>query len=221
MPPDTIPRRRYLDTIPGAARGPGCEPDPPQALPAPPVRTAPVAPSVSGDGAEYGPSFLTAVNSTVGRREAAVQRLLYDCMTSRAMCWIAGGKAAQGGAASPGQMCQFETQWLAIDKGLTRTLSICPANGSTLCRTADRRAIALDMRFERKPNPRRAGVERLEGHSACNCYRPPFLFSQSAACGAVSLRPGKAMELHRHADGERLVVEPHWLAPRRGACLST
>src|SRR6202023_1110330 len=35
-----------------------------------------------------------------------------------AMRWIAGGKAAQGSAASPSQMGRFEAQWLAGGKNL-------------------------------------------------------------------------------------------------------
>ena len=43
------------------------------------------------------------------------ERLRHD----PAMRWIVGGKAAQGGAASPSQMGRFETQWLAAEANLS------------------------------------------------------------------------------------------------------
>ena len=36
-----------------------------------------------------------------------------------AMCWIVGGKAALGAAASPSQMGRFETRWLMADENLS------------------------------------------------------------------------------------------------------
>ena len=80
-----------------------------------------------------------------------------------AMRWIVGGKAAQGSAASPSQMGRFETRWLAA-----------PANFSSLLyrlvwlldRPCARPPPAERHRprhgFEREPDPRRAGDERLE-----------------------------------------------------------
>jgi hypothetical protein len=56
-----------------------------------------------------------------------------------AMRWIVGGRAAAGAAASPSQMGRFETRWLTAEKNLL-ALTICPADGSTVCMAAGRRA---------------------------------------------------------------------------------
>src|SRR5438132_12004656 len=43
------------------------------------------------------------------------ERLRHD----PAICWIVGGTAAHGNAASPSQMGRFETQWLAAPANLS------------------------------------------------------------------------------------------------------
>src|SRR5258706_13550002 len=43
------------------------------------------------------------------------ERLRHD----PAICWIVGGTAAHGNAASPSQMGRFETQWLAAPPNLS------------------------------------------------------------------------------------------------------
>jgi hypothetical protein len=54
------------------------------------------------------------------------ERLRHD----PAMRWIVGGKAAHSDAASPSQMCRFETQWLARTASGT---AITPAPAITRC----------------------------------------------------------------------------------------
>ena len=86
------------------------------------------------------------------------ERLRHD----PAMRWIVGGKAAQGRAASPSQMGRFETQWLAAPAE--------PLCSCRLVRPVDRpRAWPPPAErhrarhgFEREPDPRRAGEQRLE-----------------------------------------------------------
>ena len=86
------------------------------------------------------------------------ERLRHD----PAMRWIVGGKAAQGRAASPSQMGRLETQWLATDKNLS---ALADLSGQWIDRVHDRRpprGIVLDMDSSVKPDPRRAGEQRLE-----------------------------------------------------------
>ena len=78
-----------------------------------------------------------------------------------AMRWIAGGKAAQGSAASPSQMGRFEAQWLAADKNL---LALADLSGQWIDRVHARRpprGIVLDMDSSVSPT-RGEPDERLE-----------------------------------------------------------
>ena len=86
------------------------------------------------------------------------ERLRHD----PAMRWIVGGQAAQGRAASPSQMGRFETQWLAAPANLS---ALSDLSGQWIDIVHGRRppkGIVLDMDFEREPNARRAGGQRVE-----------------------------------------------------------
>src|SRR5262245_10270136 len=100
------------------------------------------------------------------------------------MRWIVGGKAAQSSAASPSQMGRFETQWLAT-----------PKNFAAL---ADLSGQWIDLVHGRRP-PR-----GKNGHNACTCYHPLFVFNQFGDLERCALRAG-----HVHsADGWDDVLKP-------------
>ena len=86
------------------------------------------------------------------------ERLRHD----PAMRWIVGGKAAQGRAASPSQMGRFETQWLAAPANLS---ALSDLSGQWIDIVHGRRPPKRHRArhgFEREPDARRAGDERLE-----------------------------------------------------------
>src|SRR5947208_591842 len=72
-------------------------------------------------------------------------------------CARLSAKAAQGSAASPSQMGRFEAQWLAADKNL---LALADLSGQWIDRV--RREASCSHGFERQPDSRRTGDERLE-----------------------------------------------------------
>jgi hypothetical protein len=69
------------------------------------------------------------------------ERLRHD----PAMCWIVGGKAASGRAASASQMGRFETRWLTVESNLS---ALSDLSGQWIDRVQARRlprSIVLDM----------------------------------------------------------------------------
>ena len=86
------------------------------------------------------------------------ERLRHD----PAMRWIVGGKAAQGCAASPSQMGRFETHWLAAAVNLS-ALADLPGRWIDSCAWPQAASWHRARHgFEREPDPRRTGDERLE-----------------------------------------------------------
>ena len=84
------------------------------------------------------------------------QRLRHD----PAMQWIVGGKAVSDCAASPSQMGRFETKWLAAEKNLSALADLSGQWIDTVhARRPPRRA---RYGFEREPDARRTGEQRLE-----------------------------------------------------------
>src|SRR5262249_36817482 len=58
--------------------------------------------------------------------------------------------------------------------------------------------------FEREPDPWRAGDEAWNGHYACTCYHPLFVFNQFGDLERCALRPGNV----HSADGWDGVLKP-------------
>src|SRR5262249_43275086 len=95
-----------------------------------------------------------------------------------AMRWIVGGKAAQGRAASPSQMGRFETQWLAAPENLS---AIADLSGQWIDLVHGRRpprSIVLDMDSSVSPTHGEQEMSLWNGHYACTCYHPLFVFNQ-------------------------------------------
>jgi Transposase DDE domain group 1 len=128
------------------------------------------------------------------------QRLRHD----PAMQWIVGGKAASDCAASPSQMGRFETKWLAAEKNLS---VLADLSGQRIDRVHDRRpprGIVLDMDSSVSPTHGEQEMSAWNGHFACTCYHPLFVFNQFGDLERCALRPGN---IHS-ADGWEAVLKP-------------
>src|SRR5262245_60824695 len=114
------------------------------------------------------------------------ERLRHDL----AMRWIVGGKAAQRSAASPSQMGRFETQWLAAPKNIA---ALADLSGQWIDLVHGRRpprGIVLDMDSSVSPTHGEQEKSVWNGHYACTCYHPLFVFNQFGDLERCALRPG-------------------------------
>jgi hypothetical protein len=128
------------------------------------------------------------------------ERLRHD----PAMRWIVGGKAAQGRAASPSQMGRFETRWLTVEKNL---LALTDLSGRWIDIVHGRRTprgIVLDMDSSVSPTHGEQEDTVWNGHYACTCYHPLFVFNQFGDLERSALRPGNV----HSADGWGDVLKP-------------
>ena len=128
------------------------------------------------------------------------ERLRHD----PAMRWIVGGKAAQGSAASPSQMGRFETQWLAAPANFS---SLTDLSGYWIDLVHGRRpprGIVLDTDSSVSPTHGEQEMIIWNGHYACTCYHPLFVFNQFGDLERSALRPGNV----HSADGWDGVLKP-------------
>jgi hypothetical protein len=128
------------------------------------------------------------------------ERLRHD----PAMRWIVGGKAVQGSAASPSQMGRFETKWLTASNNL---LALADLSGEWIDGVHGRRpprGIVLDMGSSVSPTHGDQEMSVWNGHFACTCYHPLFLFNQFGDLERCELRPGNV----HSADGWQDVLAP-------------
>ena len=128
------------------------------------------------------------------------ERLRHD----PAMCWIVGGKATSGVAASPSQMGRFETKWLAASDNLSALVEL---SGQWIDRVHGRRpprGIVLDMDSSVSPTHGEQEGSVWNGHYECTCYHPLFLFNQFGDLERSELRPGNV----HSADGWDAVLKP-------------
>jgi hypothetical protein len=121
-----------------------------------------------------------------------------------AMRWIVGGRAATKQAASTSQMGRFETEWLANDENFT---VLADLSGQWIDRVHSRRplnGIVLDMDSSVSPTYGDQEGTAYNGHFACTCYHPLFVFNQFGDLERCALRPGNV----HSADGWRPTLEP-------------
>ena len=128
------------------------------------------------------------------------ERLRHD----PAMRWIVGGKAAQGSAASPSQMGRFETQWLAAPKNLAALADLSGQWVDLVHGRRPPRGIVLDMDSSVSPTHGEQEMSVWNGHYACTCYHPLFVFNQFGDLERCALRPGNV----HSADGWKEVLDP-------------
>jgi hypothetical protein len=121
-----------------------------------------------------------------------------------AMRWIVGGKAVIRDAASTSQMGRFETEWLASDENLA---ALADLSGRWVDRVHSRhppKGVVLDMDSSVSPTYGDQEGTAYNGHFACTCYHPLFVFNQFGDLERCALRPGNV----HSADGWQDVLEP-------------
>jgi Transposase DDE domain group 1 len=128
------------------------------------------------------------------------ERLRHD----PAMRWIVGGKAAHSGAASPSQMGRFETQWLAAPANLSALADLSGQWVELVHSRRPPRGIVLDMDSSVSPTHGEQEVSVWNGHYACTCYHPLFVFNQFGDLERCALRAGNV----HSADGWNRVLKP-------------
>src|SRR5882757_5820545 len=130
------------------------------------------------------------------------ERLRHD----PAMRWIVGGKAVSGCAASASQMGRFETRWLASEKNLSALVDL---SGQWIDKVHGRRpprGVVLDMDSSVSPTHGEQEMSVWNGHYACTCYHPLFVFNQFGDLERCALRPGNVHSADGWDDVLKLVV---------------
>src|SRR6476660_6276477 len=121
-----------------------------------------------------------------------------------AMRWIVGGKAALGCAASASKMGRFETRWLTAEKNRS---TLADLSGQWIDRVHARRpprGVVLDMDSSVSPTHGEQEMSVWNGHYACTCCHPLFVFNQFGDLERSALRPGNV----HGADGWHDVLDP-------------
>ena len=121
-----------------------------------------------------------------------------------AMRWIVVGRAVARAAASASQMGRFETEFLAADENLA---ALADLSGQWIDRAPARhppKAVVLDMDSSVSPTHGDQEGTAYNGHFACTCYHPLFVFNQFGDLERSALRPGNV----HSAVGWRSVLEP-------------
>ncbi len=121
-----------------------------------------------------------------------------------AMRWIVGGRAVMDHAASTSQMARFETGAMTSAENLT---ALADLSGRWIDRVQARRArTALVLDIDSSVSPTYGAQEgtAYNGHFACTCYHPLFVFNQDGDLERCALRPGNVHSAH----GWREVLDP-------------
>ena len=107
-------------------------------------------------------------------------------------------------AASTSQMGRFETAWLTSDANLA---ALTDLSGAWIDRVHARRpptVIVLDMDSSVSETHGAQEGSAYNGHFACTCYHPLFVFNQFGDLERCTLRPGNV----HSADGWKDVLAP-------------
>ena len=111
-------------------------------------------------------------------------------------------KGLDGMAASSSQIGRFETAWLASEENLA---ALTDLSGAWVDRArSGSKTIVLDIDSSVSPTHGEQEGSSYNGHFACTCYHPLFVFNQFGDLERCVLRPG-----HVHsAEGWRELLEP-------------
>lgn len=121
-----------------------------------------------------------------------------------AMRWIIGGRAVLDHAASTSQMGRFETGAMTSAANLT---ALPDLSGQWIDRVQARRGrttLVLDIDSSVSPTYGAQEGTAYNGHFACTCYHPLFVFNQDGDLERCALRPGNVHSAH----GWREVLDP-------------
>ena len=121
-----------------------------------------------------------------------------------AMRWVVGDRAISGSAASASQMGRFETKWLSRSENLTVLADLPGQWIDKVRRRRGPKTIILDMDSSESPTYGEQKGSAYNGHFACTCYHPLFVFNQFGDVERCVLRPGNV----HSADGWRAQLEP-------------
>jgi hypothetical protein len=121
-----------------------------------------------------------------------------------AMRWVVGGRAISGSAASASQMGRFETKWLSRPENRTALADLPGQWIDKVHRRRKPKTIVLDMDSSESPTYGEQEGSAYNGHFACTCYHPLFVFNQFGDVERCVLRPGNV----HSADGWRALLEP-------------
>ena len=120
------------------------------------------------------------------------------------MRWVVGGRAVAKQAASTSQMGRFETEFLAADENLAALVDLSGQWIDLVHAQHPPKAIVLAMDSSVSPTHGDQEGTAYNGHFACTCYHPLFVFNQFGDLERCGLRPGNV----HSADGWRSVLEP-------------
>ena len=121
-----------------------------------------------------------------------------------AMRWVVGDRAISGSAASSSQMGRFETKWLSQPENLT---VLADLSGQWIDKVRRRRTpkiVILDMDSSESPTYGEQEGSAYNGHFACTCYHPLFVFNQFGDVERCALRPGNV----HSAEDWRALLQP-------------
>jgi hypothetical protein len=121
-----------------------------------------------------------------------------------AMRWIVGGRAVTEHAASTRQMGRFETSAMTTP---TNRTALADLSGRWIDRARARRArtvLVLDIDSSVSPTYGAQEGTAYNGHFACTCYHPLFVFNQDGDLERCALRAGNVHSAH----GWRDVLDP-------------
>jgi Transposase DDE domain group 1 len=121
-----------------------------------------------------------------------------------AMRWVVGDRAISGSAALASQMGRFETRWLSRPENLAALADLPGQWIDKVRRRRGPKAIILDMDSSESPTYGEQEGSAYNGHFACTCYHPLFVFNQFGDVERCALRPGNV----HSADGWRALLEP-------------
>ena len=121
-----------------------------------------------------------------------------------AMRWVVGDRAISGSAASASQMGRFETKWLSRPENLAALADLPGQWIDKVRRRRGPKTVILDMDSSESPTYGEQEGSAYNGHFACTCYHPLFVFNQFGDVERCALRPGNV----HSADGWRAVLEP-------------
>ncbi len=121
-----------------------------------------------------------------------------------AMRWVVGDRAISGSAASASQMGRFETKWLSWSENLNVLIDLPGQWIDKVRRWRGPKTVILDMDSSESPTYGEQEGSAYNGHFACTCYHPLFVFNQFGDVERCVLRPGNV----HSADGWRALLEP-------------
>jgi Transposase DDE domain group 1 len=101
-------------------------------------------------------------------------------------------------------MGRFETRWLAAEKNLSALADLSGQWIDSVHARRPPRGIVLDMDSSVSPTHGEQEMSVWNGHYACSCYHPLFVFNQFGDLERCTLRPGNVYS----ADGWEGVLKP-------------